>query len=110
MNKERLTILADHLRTVDPEGFDLTDWRCGTVACAVGHACTIPEFQAAGLGLSGYSGTPEYGSLLSWAAVRVFFGLTFEQAHSLFDSGHYPDRTGPDNVADSIDAFVRGEA
>ena len=111
MNKERLTVLANHLRTVAPENFDLSRWSCGPVGCAVGHACTIPEFQAEGLRLSwARPHPPEYAGSSSWPAVRAFFGLTSEQADSLFDSEHYPPRAGPDNVADSIDEFVRSEA
>ena len=73
----RLQTLADFLKTVEPERFDLDYWRnrpdldnllrvdaddsaaivtdeelkneCGTTACAIGWACTIPEFQQSGL-------------------------------------------------------------
>lgn len=73
----RLQTLVDFLKTVEPNRFDLDYWRnrpdldnllrvdanhsaaivtdeelkneCGTTACAMGWACTIPEFQQSGL-------------------------------------------------------------
>lgn len=74
MNVERLAILAEFLTTVQEDKFDLKHWRiqnsepnenstyaeiaisdkqlikgCNTAACAMGWACTIPEFKKAGL-------------------------------------------------------------
>jgi hypothetical protein len=57
VNKERLLRLADLLDTIQPGRFDFGVWvsgphdgdcydlnHCGTVACALGWATTIPEF------------------------------------------------------------------
>jgi hypothetical protein len=63
-----LLLLADFLDKLDPARFDYTDWvgdswegkqdlSCGTTACAMGWACTMPEFRALGLRL-GKHGTP----------------------------------------------------
>lgn len=72
MNIERLTILAKFLETVQDNKLDLYNWRnntatgipssdvldealindCNTTACAMGWACTIPEFKDAGLSYS----------------------------------------------------------
>lgn len=60
--KNRLLLLADYLDKLPPERFNYnvwvgTDWKgkwdlsCGTKACALGHACTIPELRDAGLRL-----------------------------------------------------------
>ena len=55
---KRLHRLADYLNTVKPEVFDMHAWwvgppkpRCGTTACAVGHAATMPYFYNLGLRL-----------------------------------------------------------
>lgn len=72
---------------------------CGTTACAVGWACTIPSFRKAGLRLeSNYSMGPkgigpypvphfknEYGIL----AAANFFGLSLREASLLFIPGSY---------------------
>lgn len=128
MNTDRLLKLADRLDTVPPDRFDLDAWfqsftedECGTAACAVGWACTIPEFNAAGfraeMSDDGYCLCPQYipadtGPVYtSWAAVREFFGLTQPEADRLFFAGSYPldsDPT-PAEVAARIRGFVRQE-
>lgn len=117
MYNKRLTALAAHLRTVAPENFQLGDWSCGTAACAVGHACTMPEFQAKGLRIEPYEGlrtghgVPWFGRVGGWSAVRAFFDLDFSECYDLFHQGHYRGQPqGPDDVADRIEAFVRGAA
>jgi len=107
--KQRLQTLANFLRTVPPEKFDLWDWRsaphtslpltdedlitdedlktCGTTACAVGWACSMPEFQTEGLYYDGH--TPIYAPvdaqpLSYWRAVEEFFGLSYIEAQWLF--------------------------
>ena len=66
MQTERLKLLAEKLRTVPSEKFDLTEWyrpevksgeyQCGFAACAVGWATMMPEFREQGLVLD--DGTP----------------------------------------------------
>ena len=106
MNKERLTLLANHLRTVPPERLDMTVWTCGTVACAVGHACTIPELQEQGLSLSWISRSPDYAGERGWAAVTKFFDLSWGASKLLFNSDSYVKPPTPTEVADRIDYFV----
>lgn len=78
MNVERLTILAKFLETVQDNKLDMLSWRsndseksyevfdndlihdCNTTACAMGWACTIPEFKEAGLSYSTILGTVVY--------------------------------------------------
>ena len=61
--RERLLRLADFLDTVPDERFDFGVWAgqdwggkadlsCGTVACALGWATALPEFQALGMRLA----------------------------------------------------------
>jgi hypothetical protein len=60
MNKERLELVAKKLESLPPERFNYSSWigknwegaqdlSCGTTACALGWAATIPELQEAGL-------------------------------------------------------------
>ena len=80
--RKRLEKLAEFLKTVPPEKFDMEQWMdtedatdatersrdvpvdanaCGTVGCAMGWATTIPSFRKAGLRLfriTNYLGQP----------------------------------------------------
>lgn len=123
MNTERLLRLADYLEDVvaklPAERFDMNNWatptpHCGTACCAVGHACSIPEFQAAGLAMSideeGHGEPvirPDDGSMFSsWQAVEAFFGITHREAACLFDAGRYFAGVRPQEVAARIRQFV----
>jgi hypothetical protein len=109
MNKERLKRLANYLDTVKPEEFNLKDWKCGTVACAVGHACSIPEFSAAGLKLEFVHGinrwTPILGDDESWEAVKLFFGIDDADARWLFCMHDY--ESGYETTAAQVSARIR---
>ena len=117
--KDRLTKLGDFLAYhVPDERFDLSGWRnngqegmdsdgyiddetlrtgCGTTACAIGWACTISEFKAAGLSYTGF--TVSYDDLVSWGAVEEFFGLSFMEAMYLFSDSSYKANASPYDVA-----------
>jgi hypothetical protein len=95
-SNKRLLLLAIFLERLDPQRFHYGSWvgddwggakdlSCGTTACALGWACTMPEFHKLGLGLN-TDGTPyDYVANLSdsEAAMRVF-GITQDEAHALF--------------------------
>lgn len=123
----RLKTLSAYLRSphITRTNFDLGVWKygdrsavqCGTVGCAIGHACDIPEFRDAGLHMCGgsdYILTPTFGGEEQWPAVEKFFGLTPEQALWLFSSYSYLTGTytrmsfeiPAAEVADRIDALV----
>lgn len=120
VNKERLEILADFLAKVPVNHFDLSSWicrssitqedliqhKCGTSACAVGWACTIPEFMEQGLSMH-QSGLPMFKGMSSWDAAEGFFGLIYDEAIALFSSESYmPDENGPEEVAFRIRMFL----
>lgn len=117
MNKERLTILRDYLlNEVPPDKFSITNWvaDCGTVACAIGHACNIPSFQKAGLHLEGKLDpglSPAYNGNYSWRAVEKFFDLEAYQAAHLFDGEAYPKkyRTTLLEVVNRLAEYIRSE-
>lgn len=108
MNAERLLLLADKLDEVHaltPKQFNYNHWvgrdwqgksdlSCGTQACALGWATTIPEFRALGLKLVGssysFQGHVELDTRDNSiprndfdAAVEVF-NITSSQAYYLF--------------------------
>lgn len=114
----RLRKLADFLDELEPDKFDLGTWSdsddrfadaaCFTTACAGGWATTIPEFREAGFRL--YCGSPCFGVGLGLSACERFFGLTFDQAHSIFLSDGYEngERTLPAVVARRLRAAADG--
>ena len=105
---QRLLFLAEFLKTVPEEKFDLEVWRfskvsheatdellntnCGTAACAVGWACAIPEFQ--NLGLQYLDSRPQLfdgeDCWEDWDAVEEFFELDRGNALYLFYHTAYP--------------------
>lgn len=102
------------LRALPPEKrgeFSLSDWKCETTACAVGHACLDPVFIDQGLMFSTTWPTPTFGSLESWAAVEHFFDLTGKQREWLFSDWTYPqnDETESGEAANRIVRFVESD-
>jgi len=116
MNKigaKRLLKLADLLDDLPVKEFDLGRWYytgegCGTVACAVGHACLSPKFP--GLVLNDYrSPSLKKGpEMRDMCVVESYFSLTYEHAWHLFIDKAYPlgDKTRPKIVANRIRKFV----
>ena len=110
---DKLLVLADHLeKNVPKENFHLVRWyreipTCGTVACAGGHACLIPQFRRAGLRI--LENEPYYRGRTHFGAMMLFFGLTFNQAVFLFAPGSYSARheRSPKMVAKRIRRFVQ---
>ena len=136
MNTHRLEVLLDYLRTSviahTPGRFNLATWAgnadhpwegkpdlsCGTSACAVGLATTIPEFAEAGLRLA-VSTTGEDAGLVydckedgnyysNFRAVEKFFDILPSEANYLFSRGSYENEedTTADEVADRIKSFL----
>ena len=101
----RLELLANHLCGVKPEYFSLCAWKCGIVACAVGHACQIPEFTEEGFCLVRFD-VPSFSNELGWNAVRLFFGLSSEDASALFSSNSYHPNVTPSDVATKIYVYI----
>lgn len=111
MNRERLSQMVAMLRGLSPSRFDISDWQCGATACAVGHACLSPYFQAQGLRLrKDYDGvTPIYDQHDGWDAVERFFDIDAGTAEHFFYRSEYPgggETTTADEVADRIELFL----
>ncbi|MEX3914841.1 hypothetical protein AB4Y43_01150 [Paraburkholderia sp. BR10872] len=108
MHVERLQRMVTMLRGLPEEKFDITNWDCGTAACAVGHACLNPIFNEQGLWLS--DGMPAFQGDESWWAVERFFEIDSVQSGHLFYGPDYPngDLTTAAEVADRIEAFIAG--
>src|SRR5687768_6130424 len=103
MNKERLTILAEHLEKLeltpktkrkrifkmDAGWFDKPEKdNCGTVACAGGEATTIPAFRKLGLKRA-FDGTPEFEGEQGHTAMQEFFEISSETSQQIFYSNNY---------------------
>lgn len=100
--KRRLLALADLLDKLPPKKFDYSQWvgddwkgradlSCGTVACAFGHATTMPSLRRLGLRLvkNNYGTTniclKKGEQLLSeHNAAREIFGLNYSEFNYLF--------------------------
>lgn len=110
MNKERLLKLADFLDTVPEEKLKMGDWEseCGTAYCAFGWACQIPEFQEAGLELSGsnYRPYPKFGRYEGYEASAYFFDILIRDALYLFDPMAYDGEITLGDVTGRIRGLV----
>jgi hypothetical protein len=95
LRRERLRELARVVAAVADERFDLRDWsrgaRCNSVACAIGWAMRDDWFQRQGFVWR--SRGPYYQGHEHWKAVRVFFGLSREEAFDLFHIARYEHAT-----------------
>jgi hypothetical protein len=137
MNTKRLLILAAFLETVPEHKFDLSFWRwsyeidensvslselnaslsneslisqsCGTTGCAIGWACTIPEFIE-----DGFTWSRNYPLLTNrdkewckWDAIQEFFSIDGNTAEYLFmDAYYYYNKSGSKDVANRIREVV----
>lgn len=118
MRVDYLACVASVLRDVNivkPKEFDMREWECGTVACAVGHACRIPAIAAAGLRLKyikdKFDGVPAaipcFGTFTGFNAVERFFELGAQDSDYLFHGHTYPAyKATPIEVADRIDEMI----
>lgn len=126
-SNRRLLKLADFLDKLPPERFDYSSWvgddwggrqdlSCGTTACALGWATTMPEFRRLGLRLDRRLMEVTNAKENVWdsfEAAQVTFGLDSREAHLVFSPrvqylglkapGAY---AGPVEVADHIRRFV----
>lgn len=83
---------------------------CGFAGCAVGWGALYKPLRDEGLTLLTYKeldevivcAEPAYSNARSWAAVRDFFGLTYEEALYLFNGGSYQPR--------NAEGFIDNEA
>lgn len=117
----RLLVLAEFLETKVPvEKFSLSRWQCGTTACAVGWAATIPEFKALGLSL-GQTNCPVgpiFEGKMDMDAARAFFHLDIagcdalkgDAVHLFHACGYGPDPRAATDVAARIRSFVAEQA
>lgn len=134
MQKKRLLMLADYLETIPKKRFNLALWadgefcglseepshdKCGTAACAMGWASTLPAFRKAGLTLikrtpneslqPAYHARNDPSPHFAWNAAVAFFGLkNISPAFWLFHGDAYPskNKTQPKTVARRIRQFV----
>jgi hypothetical protein len=88
--------------------WSLADQECGFAGCAIGLAGMLPYFRRRGLKVDkeGYCliGNTAISGPEHFLNVADFFGLDFDTAHRLFDSGYYPisHKVTPEKVAERI--------
>jgi len=118
MNIQRLQMLIDLLDRIPAEAFDLSLWTngCGTVACAIGHACLDPEFNKLGLMLrtGGMPGLWVNGVGFvahNYNAIAQFFGISEYTAYWLFAPDQYFPRDwhDPKVVVERIKQYISKE-
>jgi hypothetical protein len=133
VGNRRLLKLAEFLRTVPRKKFDYRSWvgadwegkqdlSCGTTACALGWAATMPSFRRLGMRLKtiessmatttyhGYVGLKDSNTTDSlWVAEQVF-GLSYEDASRLFTPSEDEEEATPKQVAKKIEQFVAKRA
>lgn len=100
----------------DRPKFDLGVWisteedcpTCGTVACAMGHACLDKRFTDLGLYLHPNIAAPavdlpdsEFGEI-GFAATAIFFGISSSSAQDLFAPQRYASKQSPEAVRGRI--------
>ncbi len=116
----RAETLAAFLRTVSRFKFDMDTWKdertvfgipCGTTACAGGWACSIAEFQRAGLIMDTERSIasiayPVYGELRGFAALAAFFEISDQLARRWFCPSNYMQTATPKMVAERIESDV----
>jgi hypothetical protein len=113
----RLLKLAAFLRTLPRRRFNYGHWvgddwagaqdlSCGTTACALGWAATMPTFRRLGLSLTPV-GEPGLKGVAGGAfdAAAQLFGLHGEQ-YSLFAPDYEEEDATPKQVARKIEQFV----
>lgn len=109
--------LANFVEKIEPSRFDFGTWvgrdwggapdlSCGTTACALGWATTMPKFRALGLSLTRSSfhvnspGTPAYQGRSGWDTRKLIgqeiFGLEEIDYEKLFYSGVDSGRLSPE--------------
>lgn len=127
MNTERLEHLKTILSQVPKDKFDLGLWikgakedgkefsqligDCGTSACAVGWACTDPEFNKQGLSyeldfddmdeftpVEKVQGRPYFEGRCGFDAVGLFFDISHGVANWLFIEDDYADNHESEKV------------
>lgn len=133
MNKaignRRLLKLAEFLRTVPRRRFNYMvwvglDWKgaadlsCGTTACALGWATTMPYFRRLGLRLLrgendvvarvGLASDPDNWQPME--AASEVFGITEEESAELFSPNDDEGDATPKYVAKKIEKFVAARA
>lgn len=134
-HRNRLLKLVKLLRTKKVANhFNLDDWAnkelgeftkkkvdCGTEACAVGWACTIPSFRKAGLKLANSHEIiePMFNEYRGLSAAAQFFGMSYRESEQHFHPVGYPEgydengnwrKATPKDVANKLVLFLKEKA
>jgi hypothetical protein len=88
MNETQIQLLRDlvaHVKALPAERVNLRAVRCGTIACALGHAPNVPSWKAAGCGVATPNTTfGEHMETLPWSFARRILGIGEKGMNDLF--------------------------
>lgn len=128
VGNRRLLKLAAYLATIPGRRFDYwkwvgQDWKgkpdlsCGTRACALGWATTMPEFRRLGLSMVKEEPSPNgrptlrgHPNLYPVNVAALLFGISLEEATYLFIPRGEELNATPLYVARKIERFVKTRA
>ena len=110
MNKENLQRMADYIRTIPQEKFDMGLWRngqeyepeCDSVGCVIGH-CTVLDAE----NIENFIGFRDRIDFAKWS--QFFTGIDADSAawYWCFDGDwHYRDNT-PEGAARRIEWLIK---
>lgn len=121
---ERLTLLRNLLEERVPDKLlRMTKWtnkkdtepciECKTAGCAIGWACTFPEFKKMGLKFhfSNWNREliPTYDTWTGPVAVCDFFHISYQVFNYLFMRDQYQQAPKVSHVVERIDKIIKGE-
>lgn len=121
VGNRRLLKLAALLRTLPRKRFDYNVWvggswkgaadlSCGTTACALGWATTMPSLRRLGLHLTRGGSIALGGRVGAFEAARDLFAITDDDAMSLFTPADSEFDATAKYVAEKIETFVDARA
>src|SRR5579859_756616 len=125
---DRLVIIRNHLQNnVQDDDFSIATWAgsikrpwngnsnlCGTVACIIGHATTIPEFQELGFRLKkfldssgNYTAEIYFNGYHGRYAIVKFLDMPYDDVEYLFYMSEYPNKMNAsrEEVISRIDSY-----
>jgi len=111
MNRHRLEHTArEVLPFVEPERFDMTEWQCGSTACAFGHECLSPFGKENGLRLvmsaPGWF-RPTFDNEDGYKAVVAYYEISQTEARWIFSRLQYESpNPRPAEVAERIESLL----
>jgi len=116
VNREALEELVVMLNGIHDSKLNMTDWKCKTSACVIGHAGCNPWFIQKGFSIDQDANDPCYcntvgESFIGWEAIEAFFGMPFKIADALFSHTAYDlETSGFSKLEESTQISIQQKA